>query len=395
MSHYKKYAKYQHKQAVRQVSVPVQDHFLLEVLRQAERAGAKAGAKTAKKALKYASRGGPALSGPEVEELYAAAEKAGAASALLAARKILGSNVGHAPLETERTAPVPAHAGPMDERREPAMPGHAADARSAVMPSGEPRLQGMGQHVLTIKRVEKLSPEMVRLVAGAPRLAGYRSNSKADQYVKMYYADPELGLQPPYDIKALRQRLPRHQLPRSKSYTIRWIDETAEELAIDFVLHDDPGSAGQWASKAKVGDHLVISGARGKFTPRANCEYFVFAADEAGIPAISSALDKLPREARGIALLEVAGSESEFEIPHPPGIELRWLHRDGQHPGTTNLLPMALGELPHPPYNTSVMAHAERSASKAMSNIVGQWGLDKKSVHISSYWTLRPAKPRY
>ena len=395
MSHRKKYKKYQKKYGHgAQVAVPAQDHFLLEVLRRAEKHGAKAGHKTARKALKHAEHNGPNLSEAEVEELYAAAERAGAAAALLAARKVLGKNLGHGELPPESMSTGHAPMATVDPRQVPPA-GYVPGATQASERSRGHHLQGMGQHVLTIKRIEELSPEMVRIVAGAPKLAGYRPNSKADQYVKMYYADPALGLVPPYDLKALRQTLPRQQMPRSRSYTIRWVDEAAEELAIDFVLHQDPGSAGAWAAAAKVGDPLVISGARGKFTPRSKSDYFIFAADEAGIPAISSAVAMLPENAQGVALLEIAGPGSEFTIPHPDGVELRWLHRNGEAAGTTDLLPQAMRALPQRSRNTSVMAHAERTAAKAMSGIASGWGLDKKSVHISSYWTLRRAKIRH
>lgn len=397
MSHRKKYKNYRKHQGkygpTAQLAVPVQEHLVLRVLQLAEARGAKAGKKTAQKALKSAAQDGVTLTGEQLEELYAAAQRSGAAAAVLAARKILQKNLAHgAPAPT---GSIPEHVpmASVDPRQVPA-PGYTPGAILASERSRGTQLQGKGQHVLRIKRLEPLSPQMVRIVAGAPGLAGFRPNSKADQYVKMYYADPALGLEPPYDLKQLRQVLPRQQMPRSRSYTIRWVDEAAEELAIDFVLHQDPGSAGAWAAAAQVGDTLVISAARGKFTPRRDAEYFLFAADEAGIPAISSALSQLPEGAQGVAFLEVAGVEGEFPIPHPAGIELRWLHRAGAAAGTTDLLPRALGEIPPPPRMTSVMAHAERSASKAMSEVVSQWGLEKKMVHISSYWTLRRKKVR-
>jgi len=371
MSKYKKYLKYQQRPSRRLLVAP-EEHFTLQVLAEAEEAGKKAGRKAAKKALKRAQLSAE-LNESEVEQLSATAERAGAAGALASARKTLDKRLQSALPEQEPEAASGAEA-----------PGTVRDEES--------KLQGLGQHVLTIRRTEQLSPEMLRIVAGAPGLAGFRPNAKADQYVKVYFADPQLGLTPPYDLKALRQRLPREQLPRSRSYTIRWVDEDAEELAIDFVLHQDPGSAGDWAAAVGSGDLLVISAARGKFTPSPRSDYYIFAADEAGIPAVSAAMDMLPASAQGVALLEVSGQGSEFDVPHPEGVELRWLHRNGAPAGTTDLLAGELGGLPHPPRSTAVMAHAERTAAKAMARIASGWGLDKKQVHVSSYWTLRQAK---
>ncbi|WP_347038852.1 siderophore-interacting protein [Glutamicibacter halophytocola] len=108
------------------------------------------------------------------------------------------------------------------------------------------------QHVLTITRVEWLNDQMVRLIASAPNLDGYRSNSALDEYVKVFVADPSLGLVPPYDLRTLRHRPPREQVPRSKSYTIRWVNPVLNELAIDFVVHGAPGTVGHWAGIART-----------------------------------------------------------------------------------------------------------------------------------------------
>lgn len=85
---------------------------------------------------------------------------------------------------------------------------------------------------------------MVRIIAAAPDLAGFRSNSALDQYVESYVADPELGLVPPYDIHALRHRLPREQVPRSRVLYDPLGRHRAQRLSPDFVVHGDPGTVG-------------------------------------------------------------------------------------------------------------------------------------------------------
>lgn len=353
----------------------VADLFVLQVLERAQQAGAKAGSKAVRKALKYADTPGFELSPEQREQLRVAAARAGAAAALLEARNLLHGSALHAPHSEGEPAEAPVATAPESDQ-------------PRVAPA-----QGKGQHVLEIRRSEQLSPQMLRIIAGAPQLDGFQPNTKADQYVKVYFADPQLGLEPPYDIKALRQHLPRHLVPRSRSYTIRWVDRAAQELAIDFVLHDQPGSAGEWAQAARPGDRLVISAARGKFSPDPDSRYFLLGADETAIPAVSRALAALPETAQGVALLEVAGPQGELQIPHPAGVELRWLHRNGQPPGTTDLLAEAFLKLPTPPPQSTVIAHGERSAAKAISRIVAGWGLDRKRVHVSSYWTL-PTRSR-
>lgn len=358
-----------------QLVVEAPEHFTLQVLNHAEKSGAKVGAKVAKRALKNARGSGTELNAVQTDELLLAAQQAGAAAAIAAARRVLGKSLGSK--EPPRQGIDVDHTSLQSER----------NTTSSTN-------QGFGQHVLAVKRVERLSPEMIRVIAGTKQLAGYRPNGKADQYVKVFFADPELGLKAPYDLKALRRSLPREQVPCTRSYTIRWIDQEAEELAIDFVLHGDGGPGSAWASSAKPGDPLVISASRGKFSPSNNVDNYVFAADEAGIPAVSVAMGMLRSDAKGVALLEVDGPESEFDIDHPSGIELRWVHRNGFHPGTSDVLVDAFSRLAPPSTSTSVMVHAERSTAKAVSYMASSWELNKRDVHVSSYWTLRIKRPR-
>lgn len=344
----------------------------LEILAQAEKAGAKAGYAIAKEQLYRDTNGGVELTEEQSAELLAAAERAGAASALVAARKVLDKAL--------RTSAIPDN--PQSSFAQPPRPFE------------KPR-KSFDQHVLTITSVEKLNPQIVRVIASAPNLDGYRSNGALDEYVKVFVADPRLGLEPPYDLRALRQRLPRTQVPRSKSYTIHWIDTVVPEIAIDFVVHGEPGTVGHWASTVQPGDPLVISPGRSKHALSLNADYFVLAADEAGLPAICKVLEALPATAQGIALIEVTDQQSVFDVKHPSGVVLRWLSRGSAPAGRSNILANAMQNLSLPHSDLGVIVHAERTAIKEINRIVQHWNVDKRSTHISSYWTLRGGEKRH
>ncbi|MER8026190.1 siderophore-interacting protein [Glutamicibacter protophormiae] len=381
-----------------QVSISAREGLTLEVLRIAEKAGAQAGHATAKEHLYQSIASGSLLDEQQTGELLAAAERAGAAAALTAARKVLDKTLRTSFSPTRYTPPAPGAAPP-------AAPAAAQEARPYSETYEEPLARysppvshveaprhKIDQHVLTVTRVQKLSDQLVRIVASAPNLDGYRSNGALDEYVKVYAADPALGLVPPYDLRELRQRLPREMMPRSKSYTIRWIDHVVDELAIDFVVHGGPGTVGHWAGMVEPGAALVISPARSKTSLQLGSEYYVLAADEAGIPAISKILEALPEHAQGVALLEIADDQGMFDVKHPQGVELRWLSRDGVPAGRSEVLADAFQALAVPSRGLGVVAHAERSTVKAISRICEQWNLSKRSTHISSYWTLREGR---
>lgn len=390
MSKHHKYRRYESSY----VAAP-RDGIALEVLAHAEKAGAKAGYATAKEHLYRNIGAGAALGQGEIDELLAAAERAGAAAALASARKVLAKTLRtsfspapmQAPIETQQT-PMPID--------QPVQPASYAQTYEEPLARYNPPIGYVpmpkvktDQHVLTVTRVQRLSEQMVRIIASAPNLGGYRSNGALDEYVKVFVADPALGLAPPYDLRALRQRLPRELMPRSKSYTIRWVDTLTDELAIDFVVHGEPGTVGHWAGTVEPGAALVISPARSKSSFKLIADDYILAADEAGIPAISKILEALPEHARGIALLEIADQQAMFDVKHPENVDLRWVARDGVPAGRSNVLLSAFQTLQAPATNTTVVAHAERSTIKAIGHVCDEWRIHKGQRHISSYWTLR------
>lgn len=384
-----------------QYTVTPREGLTLEVLAQAEKAGAKAGYAVAKEQLYRNIGDNSMLNEQQTDELLAAAERAGAAAALAAARKVLDKTLRtsfkhyhHAPAQASPAPLAPPPAVPTETRSYAETYEEPIARHTPALGYQEPPRTKVDQHVLTITRVERLNDQMVRIIAGAPDLDGYRSNGAIDEYVKVFVADPALGLEPPYDMRDLRQRLPREKVPRSKSYTIRWIDALVPEIAIDFVVHGEPGTVGHWAGTVQPGAPLVISPPRSKSSLSLNADYYLLAADEAGIPAICKALEALPADAHGMALLEVADRDAMFDVKHPPGVDLRWLPRDGISAGRSTLLADELRSLPLPHLRIGLIAHAERSVVKEISQVARHWHLDKRSTHISSYWTLREERLR-
>ena len=74
------------------------------------------------------------------------------------------------------------------------------------------------QTVLTVVRTERLTPHMVRVSLGGEEFAAFQARwaekGATDQYIKLLFADPALGLTPPYDLDALRERLAQKRAQR-------------------------------------------------------------------------------------------------------------------------------------------------------------------------------------
>lgn len=240
---------------------------------------------------------------------------------------------------------------------------------------------------LSVVRREELSPHMVRIVAGGDGFSDFADNGFADRYVKLVFPQPGVEYPQPLDVWAIRESMPREQWPYSRTYTIRWVDPVARELAIDFVVHGDEGLAGPWAAKARPGDTLVFTGPGGAYNPAPDADWYLFAGDEAALPAISACLEALPPEATGLAFLEVDSEADVQAVAGPAGVELRWLFRRGVPAGDSNILAQAVADAQWPGGRVEVFAHGERGYMKALREILfKQRGLDRSQVSLSGYW---------
>ena len=240
---------------------------------------------------------------------------------------------------------------------------------------------------LTVLRTEQLSPHMVRIIAGGPGFAGYANNDFVDRYVKIVFPQPGVDYELPLDLWAIRETMPREQWPYTRTYTVRWVDQAAQELAIDFVVHGDEGLAGPWALAAQPGDTLVFTGPGGAYNPAPDADWYLFAGDDAALPAIAAAIESLPADAKGLAYLEVDSDADILGITAPDGVELRWLLRSGVPAGSSSILLDALGEPEWLPGRVDVFAHGERGYMKGLRDIFfKQRGLERSQVSLSGYW---------
>lgn len=240
---------------------------------------------------------------------------------------------------------------------------------------------------LTVLRREQLSPHMVRIVAGGPGFAEYRNNAYVDRYVKIAFPQAGVDYPQPLDLWAIRESHPREQWPHTRTYTVRWVDEAASELAIDFVIHGDEGLAGPWAASAAPGDALVFTGPGGGYNPDPAADWHLFAGDESALPAISASLAALPRNARGLAFLEVETAADVLPLEAPAGVELRWLFRGDAPAEDTAVLADAVRAAAWPQGRVSVFAHGERGAMKSLREVFfAERGLERGQVSLSGYW---------
>ena len=240
---------------------------------------------------------------------------------------------------------------------------------------------------LAVVRREELSPHMVRIVAGGDGFADFVNNGFVDRYVKIVFPQPGVEYSSPLDLWSIRETMPREQWPFTRTYTLRWVDTAARELAIDFVVHGDEGLAGPWAAKAQPGDALTFTGPGGAYNPAPDADWYLYAGDEAALPAIAACLESLPAEAVGLAFLEVDSAADIQPVAAPAGVKIQWLARNGVPAGESDVLVQAVADAVWPEGRVDVFAHGERGSMKALREVFfAQRGLERSQVSLSGYW---------
>lgn len=252
------------------------------------------------------------------------------------------------------------------------------------------------QVVLEVLRREQIAPHMVRVTLGGAGFEQFEDNAFTDKYVKLTFVRADLGLEPPYDLPALRERLAPEDRPVTRTYTVREVDREQRWISIDFVVHGDEGLAGPWAARARPGELVSFGGPGGAFAPDPLADWYLFTGDESALPAIAAALESLPGDAVGDALIEVGGAADELDLTAPAGVRIHWLHRGDAEAGTAGILPDAVAAHPWREGRVQVFAHGERGAVKAQRDTLFKvHGLDRTQVSISGYWARGRTEDRF
>lgn len=241
------------------------------------------------------------------------------------------------------------------------------------------------QHVMEVLSRIQLGPSLVRLELGGDGFSTFPETPSTDAYVKIVFAKPELGLEPPYDLAALRETLPGEDIPVTRTYTVRSVDREAGTLTLDFVVHGDEGLAGPWARDAQPGDRVAFMGPGGAYSPDPQADWHLLAGDLSAVPAIAAALEAMPDDARGLAFLVVDSDEDRLELTAPQGVEVVWT-TGAQGGAATELLSTVLQSRPWPDGRVQVFAHGERESIKLVRRLLKERGIERDQISISGYW---------
>lgn len=258
-------------------------------------------------------------------------------------------------------------------------------------------MAGRPVHTFEVIRSEQLTPHMIRVVLGGSGFDTFTPNDFTDAYVKVVIVRGDVdvdALPHPLTLDSFNE-LPEAHRPVVRTYTVRHADAERRELSIDFVVHGEHGVAGPWAASVKPGQPAYLMGPSGAYAPDPAADWHLLAGDEAGLPALSAALEALPPNAIGRAFIEVSGPDDEVPLNAPDGVEVRWIYRGGRadlvpedQAGDFAPLIAEVRETPWLPGQVQVFIHGE--AQTVMHNLRSyvrkERGVEAKWASISGYW---------
>ena len=129
--------------------------------------------------------------------------------------------------------------------------------------------------------------------------------------------------------------------------------------------------------------------------PDPAADWHLLAGDDSALPAIAAALEAMPRDAVGHAVLEVGTEADRLPLEAPDGVEVTWVLRGDAPAGTTSLLPDAVADLPWREGRVHVFAHGERGAVKALRRVFTERGVPRSDLSLSGYWAYGRAEDRF
>lgn len=243
---------------------------------------------------------------------------------------------------------------------------------------------------VSVAAVQRVTPVMVRVTLAGDELAGFESSGPTD-HVKVFFPDPATGELAAPTLTADGLQRPEHGTPYPRDYTPRAFRERgvsgAPELDLDLVLHDDGGPAATWASRATVGDPLVVAGPRGSKLVPDGFHRYLLACDETALPAVARWLELLPDGTPVRVLAEVSSVADQAYLPTlPRGAEVLWLRREGL-PGTSDVLEQAIRACGPIGPRTYVWAGGEAGSLVGVRRYLRrELGLPRHQVEVAGYW---------
>jgi NADPH-dependent ferric siderophore reductase len=236
---------------------------------------------------------------------------------------------------------------------------------------------------LTVARVEKLAPKMVRVVLQGEELNGFTSLG-FDDHVKLFFTAEDGKTDSPPSTTHGSDNAPPAAM---RDFTPRWFDAESGELWIDFFLHE-AGPAAGWAARVAVGQSLTVGGPRGSFViSLEGIDSHVLIGDETALPAIGRRLSQLPAGASALAVIETDAGSAGYPLESKASLQVVRIARNAVSAAPASQLINATRGLQFPAERCFVWVAAESQVARAIRRyLTDERGIDKRWVKAAGYW---------
>ncbi|MFI6301878.1 siderophore-interacting protein [Amycolatopsis thailandensis] len=238
--------------------------------------------------------------------------------------------------------------------------------------------------------VRRLTPHMSRVTFSGASLV----DQAPDQYLKVFFPQPgqsEPVLPAPlsgdevYSWYRTYLAMPDDVRPPMRTYTVRALRPSVQEVDIDFVLHGDEGPASTWASGASEGDKVAFLGPHGLYDVPEGTNWQLLIGDETAIPAIGAIVEALPAGTRALVYVEIGDREDRQVFETQGTVELHWVVRGSQPIGEAVLDAVRKAELPGGTAYAWISGEA-KMVKLARRHLVRERGIDKRAICFTGYW---------
>ncbi len=251
------------------------------------------------------------------------------------------------------------------------------------------RRQAPTFHPVTVAGISQLTPSMRRITFAGEKLGEYPNDGPATHFKLLLPAPGQTEVTLPVPgPDGLVWPEPR---PLRRTYTPRHVDRAGQRLVVDFVLHGDGdgGPASKWAAEARVGDEIVVTGARGAYRIDPDADWTLLVADATALPAVGTILDEAPAGARVLLVAEVTDIAEQLVFDTAAELTTVWCHRDEAHAGFGMLAAQAVRDLALPDGRGACWVGLEAAAMRTVRrHLLGERGLDRDQLHTRGYWKL-------
>ncbi|NLS00561.1 siderophore-interacting protein [Rhizobium sp. P38BS-XIX] len=218
---------------------------------------------------------------------------------------------------------------------------------------------------LTVSKIEKITPAMLRIELAGEDLADFVSLAP-DDHIKIFVAGSGDEME-------------------RRDYTPRRYDNDARTLVVDFAIHE-AGPVTKWALDAQLGDTLEIGGPRGSAVVSADVKHWLLIGDETALPAIGRRIEEAGSDVHMTAIVAVASAAEQQEFQTKAELKTHWAHRPLSDATDPSALLAVLKTVDVAP-GTFVWIAAEASVTRALrSHLVEERSYPLSWIKASGYW---------